>query len=95
MEAAMQTFGSQDLQRQASAIQEAAMREPVIITYHDRPRFVMLTMQEYDRLRGRKRTVGAVTDLPDSAARQIEALAETVQEPDEEMEMAPSHGRHP
>ncbi len=91
----MQTFGSQDLQRQASAIQEAAMREPVIITYHDRPRFVMMTMQEYDKLRGRKRTVGAITDLPDSTARQIEALAEIDQEPAEGMELAPAHGSNP
>ena len=41
----MQMFRSQDLQRQASMIQEAAMMEPVVITYHDRPRFVLMTMQ--------------------------------------------------
>jgi len=57
----MQMFRSQDLQRQASLIQEAAMKEPVVITYHDRPRFVLMTMQEYDRLRGRRGQVGAMT----------------------------------
>ncbi len=34
----MLTFRSQDMQKQAAAVQEAAMKEPVIITYHDRPR---------------------------------------------------------
>jgi prevent-host-death family protein len=49
----MQTFRSQDMQKQASAVQEAAMKEPVIITYHDRPRLVVMSMEEFDRLRGR------------------------------------------
>jgi hypothetical protein len=50
----MQTFRSQDMQKQAAALQEAAMKEPVLITYHDRPRLVLLSMDEYDRLRGRR-----------------------------------------
>jgi len=73
----MQMFRSQDLQRQASVIQEAAMTEPVIITYHDRPRFVLMTMQEYDRLRGRRQKAGSVTRLPESVAQQIDALSES------------------
>lgn len=40
------------MQKQASAVQEAAMKEPVIITYHDRPRLVVMSMEEFDRLRG-------------------------------------------
>jgi prevent-host-death family protein len=47
----MQTFRSQDMQKQAAAVQEAAMKEPVIITYHDRPRLVVMSMEEFDRLR--------------------------------------------
>jgi prevent-host-death family protein len=89
----MQMFRSQDLQRQASVIQEAAMTEPVIITYHDRPRFVLMTMQEYDRLRGRRRQVDAVTELPGVVAQQIEALAQIEDDPTQEM--APAHGSHP
>jgi prevent-host-death family protein len=72
----MRTFRSQDLQRQLASIQDAALREPVIITYHDRPRLVLMSMEEYDRLRGRRRKVGAAADLPDAVARQIEALGE-------------------
>jgi len=89
----MEVFRSQDLQRQASVIQEAAIKQPVIITYHDRPRFVLMTMQEYDRLRGRRRQAGAVAELPDPVARQIEALAQMEDEPATEAE--PGHGPHP
>jgi prevent-host-death family protein len=90
----MEMFRSQDLQRQASVIQEAAIREPVIITYHDRPRFVLMTIQEYDRLRGRRRQVGAATELPESVAHQIESLAKMEDEPRQESEQAPAHGQH-
>ena len=48
----MQTSRAQDMQRQASVRKEAVLAEPVIITYHDRPRLVLMSMQEYDRLRG-------------------------------------------
>ena len=89
----MQMFRSQDLQRQASVIQEAAMKEPVVITYHDRPRFVLMTMQEYDRLRGRRTQVGAVTQLSESVAQQIEALAQIEEESTQEI--TPAHGPHP
>lgn len=51
----MQVFRAQDMQKQAAILQEAAMSEPVIITYHDRPRMVLMSMQEYDRLKGRSR----------------------------------------
>jgi prevent-host-death family protein len=85
-------FRSQDLQRQASVIQEAAMTEPVIITYHDRPRFVLMTMQEYDRLRGRRQKAISVTRLPPSVAQEIEALADSEDGP--VPESVPVHGSH-
>ena len=70
------TFRSQGMQRKAAELQDAAMSEPVVITYHDRPRLVLMSMQEYDRLRGRSRKVGAIEDLPDSVANEIEELGE-------------------
>jgi prevent-host-death family protein len=89
----MQVFRAQDMQQQAAILQEAAMSEPVIITYHDRPRLVLMSMQEYDRLRGRTRKAGGITELPDAVARSIEALASTDQEEAPEPEQA--HGPHP
>jgi prevent-host-death family protein len=89
----MQVFRAQDMQKQAAILQEAAMSEPVIITYHDRPRLVLMSMQEYDRLRGRTRKAGGITELPDAVARGIEALASTDQEEAPQPEQA--HGPHP
>jgi hypothetical protein len=53
----MQMFRAQDMQKQASTLQEAAMKEPVLITYHDRPRLVLMSMEEFERLRGRPGSV--------------------------------------
>jgi PHD/YefM family antitoxin component YafN of YafNO toxin-antitoxin module len=89
----MQTFRAQDMQKQASLLQDAAMVEPVIITYHDRPRLVLLSMQEYDKLRGRRRIAGAVVELSDSVASQIEALADLADETSE-MNDQVAHGPH-
>jgi prevent-host-death family protein len=80
------------MQKQAGVLQEAAMLEPVIITYHDRPRLVLMSMQEYDRLRGRTGKVGHVTELPDEVARGIEALSQADQEAPEPQE---AHGPTP
>ncbi|MFC3694595.1 type II toxin-antitoxin system prevent-host-death family antitoxin [Chenggangzhangella methanolivorans] len=89
----MQAFRVQDMQKQASVLQEAAMSEPVIITYHDRPRLVLMSMQEYDRLRGRRRVVGAAGELTGSVIDQIEALAEAdVDAETPEMESSSTYG---
>lgn len=55
----MRTFRSQDMQKQAAAVQEAAMREPVLITYHDRPRLVVMSMEEFERMGGSAKPAGA------------------------------------
>ena len=89
----MQTYRAQDMQKQASMLQDAAMVEPVIITYHDRPRLVLMSMHEYDKLRGRRRIAGSALELPDSVAGQIEALAELDDET-AEMENQVAHGPH-
>ena len=75
----MQTFRAQDMQRQASVLQEAAMTEPVIITYHDRPRLVLMSMREYDRLRGRG--AAGETELPPKVADESEALGTRARPP--------------
>jgi hypothetical protein len=70
----MKTFQSQDMQKQASALQEAAMLEPVLITYRDRPRLVVMSVDHYDRLLGSKGGIGRETarriaTLPNKVAR--------------------------
>lgn len=60
----MRTFRSQDMQKQAAAVQEAAMREPVLITYHDRPRLVVMSMEEFERMGGSAKPAAAETRAP-------------------------------
>lgn len=72
----MQTFTAQEMQRNVGAVQEAALAEPVIITYHNRPRLVLLSMREFDSLRGRARRVGSVEEADDVIMGHISELAE-------------------
>lgn len=47
----MQSFTSLDLQQRTGEIQRAAVAEPVVITNHGRPRMVMMTVEEFVRLK--------------------------------------------
>ena len=49
----MALFSSLDLQKRTGEIQIAAAREPVVITHHGKPRAVMLSVDEYIRLKER------------------------------------------
>jgi prevent-host-death family protein len=49
----MHSFTSHDLQKQTGDIQSAATREPVLITHHGKPRAVMMSVEEYRRLKER------------------------------------------
>ena len=68
------------------------MVEPVIITYHDRPRLVLMSMQEYDRLRGRGTVREA--ELPATVADQTEGLAHAGDTSSEAESFEPAHGAH-
>ncbi len=47
----MQTFTSMDLQRQTGDVQRAASQEGVVITSHGKPRNVILSVEEFCRLK--------------------------------------------
>lgn len=47
----MQSFTSLDLQQRTGEIQRAAILDPVIITNHGRARMVMMTTEEFIRLK--------------------------------------------
>jgi len=61
------------MQKQASQLQEASLVEPVVITYHDRPRLVLMSVHEYDRLVGKDETVEKDMSCPDGVATQTPA----------------------
>lgn len=72
----MEVFTAADLQRNSAEVQRAASREPVVITNHDAPRFVLMSIEEYGRLKGSKRLVARADCLPDTAIARIQALAD-------------------
>ncbi len=47
----MRTFSSQDLQQQSGEIQRAAVSEPVVIMNHGKPRSVVMSVDEFRRLK--------------------------------------------
>lgn len=61
----MKRFSAQELQRNIGAVQDVALVEPVAITHHGRERLVLLSAEEYNRLKKRDRRSYAVEDLPE------------------------------
>lgn len=78
----MMTVSSAEFQRHFGRYQDAALTQPVAITRNGRERVVMLSVDEYRRLKGREREALPVGALHDA---ELEAIAST--------EMA-SHHRH-
>lgn len=81
----MRTFAAADLQRNPAEIQKAALIEPVFLTYHDKPRYVMMSLEEFVRIQG-KRIVASPEAFPDSVAARIREIADAF--PDAEHEIA-------
>jgi prevent-host-death family protein len=51
LETAMERFSALDLQQRTGEVQSAALREPVAVTFHGRPRAVMMSVEEFTRLK--------------------------------------------
>jgi prevent-host-death family protein len=70
----MLTFSARSLQRSSGEIQDRALVEPVGITKHGRVRLVLLSADEYERLKRRDRDVVAPSDVDqDTLARIADA----------------------
>lgn len=48
----MRAFSTVDLLRDLKTVTHAAAREPVAITQHRKPRFVLMAIEDFERLRG-------------------------------------------
>lgn len=46
----MRAFTTVDLNKHIGTVTDAALREPVIITHHKRPRFVMMRVEDYEAM---------------------------------------------
>ncbi|MGL4968210.1 MAG: type II toxin-antitoxin system prevent-host-death family antitoxin [Inquilinus sp.] len=69
----MRSFTTSDLNKQVGEITEAARKGPVIITHHRKPKFVLMSMEHYDRLRGAEdpRRAYSVGETPAEIASQF------------------------
>lgn len=79
----MRTFSATELANKTGDVLAAAAQEPVAIQRHGKPRFVMLSAEEYERLtspHGTRRAVH-VSSLSDSEASDLlTALADSMKD---------------
>jgi len=72
----MQVFTSEELQRRPAEVQQSALIEPTLITFHGRPRLVMMSLYEFDRLRGRRHTALDGVQLSEDLLSEMRRIAE-------------------
>ncbi|AMK23229.1 MULTISPECIES: type II toxin-antitoxin system Phd/YefM family antitoxin [Sphingomonadaceae] len=80
MAKALEIVSSGDVQKQFGRYSDEAMIRPVGVTKNGHLRFVMVPIDEYQRLRRRERVAGGVEDLTDDmleAIRRVEPGAKS------------------
>lgn len=79
------TYSTSDLSRKSGDIIAEAMRHPVTITQGNKPRLVLLDIEDYQRLRGSvdKSIVGTVDTMSESLLEEFEVAVEAYAETDE------------
>jgi prevent-host-death family protein len=62
----MRHFTTGDLNKQVGDVTDAAAREPVVLTKHRKPRFVLMSYEHYERMRtgGDPRQVNLASQMP-------------------------------
>jgi PHD/YefM family antitoxin component YafN of YafNO toxin-antitoxin module len=63
-----------ELQRQWGRVQDLALAEPVTVTCNGRDRMVLLSTEEYNRLKRRDRQVLGLNDFSDTDLEAIQAV---------------------
>ena len=74
MAKSMEIVPSTELQKQFGRYSDEAMIRPVGVSRNGRVRFVMVPIEDYDRLRRRERVAGRAEDLDDSTLEAIRAV---------------------
>jgi prevent-host-death family protein len=64
-----------DLVRQFSHYSDVALVQPVVVTKNGRPRNVLISVEEYERLKKRDQHAFLAADTPEHFLADIEALA--------------------
>ena len=70
----MHSFAASDLQRNSAEIQKAALMGPIFLTYHDKPRYVMMSLDEFVRIQGKDVTARLAT-YPNAVAARVRKIA--------------------
>ena len=79
------SYSTSDLSRKSGDIIAEALRHPVTITQRNKPRLVLLNIEDYLRLikQSDRRTVGTIETMPDELLAEIENAVEAYADEDE------------
>ncbi len=69
------TASAAEIVRQFSHFSDLSLTNPVFVTKNGRPRNVLLSLEEYQRLKSRDRVAVIAADIPDTFIPHLEALA--------------------
>lgn len=74
----MRQFSTVELTQKIGDVTHVARREPVAITQHRKARFVLMSIEDYERLvsRGDTRQAWSVADVPDDLIEELETAFE-------------------
>ena len=72
----MQVFTARELQRHPSEVHQSALTEPTFITFRGRPKLVVLSIDEFERLRGRGHTVLHAAELSEGILAGLQQIAD-------------------
>lgn len=80
-----QTYSTSDLSRKSGDIIAEALRHPVTITQRNKPRLVLLNIEDYRKLKARAdaRHSGRIETIPATLLDEIEAAVDSYAEDDE------------
>ncbi|MBB2784893.1 UNVERIFIED_ORG: prevent-host-death family protein [Rhizobium esperanzae] len=79
------SYSTSDLSRKSGDIIAEALRRPVTITQRNKPRLVLLNIEDYERLmkRSDRRTEGTIETMPDELFAEFENVVEAYAGEDE------------
>lgn len=79
------SYSTSDLSRKSGDIIAEALRHPVTITQRNKPRLVLLNIEDYQRLtkQSDRRTAGTIETMPDELFAEFENAVETYAGEDE------------
>jgi prevent-host-death family protein len=85
MPANASSYTTSDLSRKSGDIIAEALRRPVTITQRNKPRLVILNIEDYEKLlkRSDTRSVGTIETMPDDLLSEFETAVEVYTREDE------------